>query len=293
MKTGALGFVETRGHTSNVYALDAMLKAAQVDYVDQIGIGGGYVTSVVVGDVSAALASIADGAKEAAAIGELVCHHVIPAPHDRIFQFVRQKRVSQDMTGLTALGIIETLGFATAMKAADAAIKSARVLLADWLKVGGGKINIIIRGDVAAVRTAVEAGVAFAEKVGAIQAQTLVPHPHEQLGVYPVGLPPITGKITGQGTAALGILETRGFAPLIRGADAALKEASVRLVEWRQVGSGFVSFVLQGHVADVRSAIQAGVEAAQHVGQVITHVVIPRPFDKLNFHLKRSSDIIK
>ena len=47
-----------------------------------------------------------------------------------------------------ALGVIETLGFATAMQAADAAVKAANVRLGEWLKVGGGKVNVIIRGDV-------------------------------------------------------------------------------------------------------------------------------------------------
>ena len=57
------------------------------------------------------------------------------------------------------------------------------------------------------------------------------------------------------GRNAIGILETKGFAPLVLGADAAVKSANVELVEWRQVGSGYVSFVVEGDVAAVRSAI--------------------------------------
>ncbi|MDW7682029.1 MAG: BMC domain-containing protein, partial [bacterium] len=51
---------------------------------------------------------------------------------------------------------------------------------------------------------------------------------------------------------SIGILETRGFTALISGADAALKAANVELVEWRQVGSGIVSFIIEGEVAAVR-----------------------------------------
>ncbi len=80
---------------------------------------------------------------------------------------------------------------------------------------------------------------------------------------------------------AIGILETKGFAPLIQGADAAIKAASVDMVEWRQVGSGYVSFVIEGDVAAVRSAIDAGVEAASRIGEVISELVIPRPIDEL------------
>ncbi len=81
---------------------------------------------------------------------------------------------------------------------------------------------------------------------------------------------------------AIGILETKGFATLVLGADAAVKAANVELVEWRQVGSGYVSFVIEGDVAAVRSALDAGNEAASRVGEVISQLVIPRPVDELS-----------
>jgi ethanolamine utilization protein EutM len=80
---------------------------------------------------------------------------------------------------------------------------------------------------------------------------------------------------------AIGILETRGFVPLIEGADAAVKAANVDIVEWRQVGSAYVSFVVEGEVAAVRSAIEAARTAAARVGEVISDLVIPRPVDEL------------
>jgi ethanolamine utilization protein EutM len=80
---------------------------------------------------------------------------------------------------------------------------------------------------------------------------------------------------------AIGILETKGFAPLIQGADAALKSANVELIEWRQVGSGYVSFVVAGDVAAVRSAIDAAANAASKIGDVVSQLVIPRPVDEL------------
>ncbi len=80
-----------------------------------------------------------------------------------------------------ALGVIETLGFATAMEAADAAVKAANVRLGDWLRVGGGKVNVILRGDVAAVKAAVEAGVASASQIGDVQGQSIIPRPSQKL----------------------------------------------------------------------------------------------------------------
>ena len=80
---------------------------------------------------------------------------------------------------------------------------------------------------------------------------------------------------------AIGVLETRGLVPLIEGADAAVKAAHVDLVEWRQIGGGLVSFVVEGEVAAVRSAIESGREAAARVGEVVSEVVIPRPVSEL------------
>ena len=81
---------------------------------------------------------------------------------------------------------------------------------------------------------------------------------------------------------AIGILETKGFAPLVQGADAAIKAANVEMVEWRQVGSGYVSFIVEGDVAAVRSAIDAAVSAASKIGEVVSQLVIPRPTDELD-----------
>jgi ethanolamine utilization protein EutM len=86
---------------------------------------------------------------------------------------------------------------------------------------------------------------------------------------------------------AVGILETRGFAPLVLGADAALKAANVDLVEWRQIGSGYVSFVIQGDVAAVRSAMDAGADAASKIGEVVSQLVIPRPVEELDTTFNR------
>ena len=82
---------------------------------------------------------------------------------------------------MDALGIIETIGFTPAMQAADAAVKAANVKLGKWVKVGGGRVNIILRGDVAAVKAAVEAGVQAASKVGKVQSEVIIPRPSERL----------------------------------------------------------------------------------------------------------------
>ena len=84
----ALGFVETRGNTGSVQAIDAMLKTADVDLVKKVEIGGAYVTSIVRGEVGAVKSAIEAGSESAAKVGELVCANVIPSAHDDVFDLI-------------------------------------------------------------------------------------------------------------------------------------------------------------------------------------------------------------
>ena len=77
----ALGMIETRGQTGLVEATDAMLKAADVQLVKSLAIGGGYVTAIVQGDVGSVKAAVDAGAQAAGRVGELVAAHVIARPH--------------------------------------------------------------------------------------------------------------------------------------------------------------------------------------------------------------------
>lgn len=77
----ALGMIETRGFAAMVEAADAMVKAAKVELVSYEKIGGGYVTTIVRGDVAACKAAVEAGARAAEKVGEVVSVHVIPRPH--------------------------------------------------------------------------------------------------------------------------------------------------------------------------------------------------------------------
>ena len=76
----ALGMIETKGQTGLVEGLDAMLKAASVELVKTIPIGGAFVTAVVKGDVGSVKAAVDAGAEAASRVGELVSAHVIARP---------------------------------------------------------------------------------------------------------------------------------------------------------------------------------------------------------------------
>lgn len=87
-----------------------------------------------------------------------------------------------------ALGLIECRSFAALVEASDAMVKAARVELVGYEKTGGGYVTAVVRGDVAAVKAAVEAGARGAEKVGEVVAVHVIPRPHANVDqVLPLG----------------------------------------------------------------------------------------------------------
>ncbi len=85
MMQDAIGLLETKGLVALVEATDAMAKAANVEIVKRIQIGGGLVTTVVRGDVGSVRAAVEAGAKAASSVGELVASHIIPRPAEGVF----------------------------------------------------------------------------------------------------------------------------------------------------------------------------------------------------------------
>ncbi|MBI4828276.1 MAG: BMC domain-containing protein [Nitrospinae bacterium] len=80
-----------------------------------------------------------------------------------------------------ALGLIETRGFVGMVEAADAMVKAAKVELVGYEKIGGGYVTAIVRGDVAAVKAATDAGSRAAEKVGELVSVHVIPRPHSNI----------------------------------------------------------------------------------------------------------------
>ena len=84
-----------------------------------------------------------------------------------------EKKMTQE-----ALGMVETRGLVAAIEAADAMVKAANVQLIGTEKIGSGLVSVMVRGDVGAVKSAVEAGGAAATKLGEIIATHVIPRPH-------------------------------------------------------------------------------------------------------------------
>ncbi len=87
-----------------------------------------------------------------------------------------------------ALGMIETRGFTAMVEASDAMVKAAKVELVSYEKIGGGYVTAVVRGDVAAVKAAIEAGVRGAERVGEVVSTHVIARPHSNIdSILPLG----------------------------------------------------------------------------------------------------------
>jgi ethanolamine utilization protein EutM len=93
-------------------------------------------------------------------------------------------------TNFEALGMIETKGLVAMIEASDAMVKAANVKLIGYEKIGGAYVTALVRGDVAAVRAATDAGAAAARKIGELIAVHVIPRPHKDLDeVLPIAPP--------------------------------------------------------------------------------------------------------
>lgn len=172
-----------------------------------------------------------------------------------------------------SIGLIELSSIASGFAVTDAMLKSSDVELVVARSICSGKYMVMIRGDVAAVESAVEAGT----RTGAfsIVDSFIIPNVHEDL------FPALSGTSAAGPMEALGILEAFSVASLIEGADAMAKTANVRLVEVRLAmalgGKAFAT--VTGSVAAVNSAVEAGARMVGRKGLLVNKVVIasPRP----------------
>ena len=186
----ALGFIETKGLVGNIDATDAMLKAADVEFIGSDTIGAGLTTVIVTGEVGAVKAATEAGEEAASRVGELFCVNVIARPHADLARIMPAKGPATGKSGLpageqvpldAALGMIETKGLVASIEAADAMVKAANVTLIGKVHVGGGLVTVMVRGDVGAVKAATDAGAAAAERVGELISVHVIPRPHEEV----------------------------------------------------------------------------------------------------------------
>ena len=186
----ALGLISTHSFPAIVGTADMMLKSAEVTLVGYEKIGSGYCTAVVRGKVANVRLAVEEGAKTAEKFGQLISKLVIarPMPNlEAVFPIgshlveIAQQQQGYSRLSNRSIGLLETRGFPAMVGAADAMLKSADVQLASYEIIGDGLCTAIIRGSVANVAVAIEAGMHEAEKIGELHAMMVIPRLLEDL----------------------------------------------------------------------------------------------------------------
>lgn len=167
-----------------------MLKSAEVTLVGYEKIGSGYCTAIVRGNIADVRLAVEEGAKTAELFGQLVSKLVIPRPMpnleavfpigSHLVEIAQQQRGYSRLSN-RSIGLLETRGFPAMVGAADAMLKSADVQLASYEIIGDGLCTAIIRGSVANVAVAIEAGMHEAERIGELHAVMIIPRLLEDL----------------------------------------------------------------------------------------------------------------
>lgn len=178
MSYNAIGFLELNSIARGIEACDAMLKAAAVELVESHPICPGKYMVLITGDVDAVRSSLKVGVEYAS--HNLVDTFLIPNVHERVIPALR---AVTSVTELQALGVVESFSAASAILAADAAVKAAAVeLLEIRLSNGmGGKSFFTLTGIVGAVEAAVKAAVEMLQSEGLLVNSVVIPSPHETM----------------------------------------------------------------------------------------------------------------
>lgn len=187
-KDSALGLVSTCSFPAMVGTADMMLKTAGVHLIGYEKIGSGHCTAIVRGAIADVRLAVESGVQTAEQFGQLVSSLVIPRPYPNLEVVLPiNSRLSAIAEGSynrlsdQAIGLVETRGFPALVGAADAMLKAADVQLAAYEKIGAGLCTAIIRGSVANVAVAVEAGMYEAERIGELNAVMVIPRPLDEL----------------------------------------------------------------------------------------------------------------
>ncbi|MFS8854335.1 BMC domain-containing protein [Synechococcus sp. H55.7] len=186
----SLGLIQTRSFPVIVRIADAMTKSAGVTLIGFEKISGGYCTAIVRGGIADVRIAIEEGIElarqfEQEEISSLVIPRPLPnleavLPISSKLSQLAQNRGYSRLSNL-AVGLLETRGFPAMVGAADTMLKTADVQLAAYETIGDGLCTAIIRGTVANVAIAIDAGMYEAERIGELNAVAVIPRPLDEL----------------------------------------------------------------------------------------------------------------
>ncbi len=173
-------------------------------------------------------------------------------------------------------------------------LKAADVTLLGLEPIGDERVLIRLQGSGPAdLNSAIAVGVSEAQRMGVEPVATLLPSLApgiDQLNSGPVTINALYGgrdeirpdpSPMKTNNKAIGILETQGLAAILEATDTMLKTADVRLIGKEKIGAAYVTIIIEGDVAAVKAAIDAGAQAVSTLGKLIAAHVIARPHDDM------------
>lgn len=175
----AIGLLELKNMTKGITAADAMLKAAHVELIMAQPMCPGKYVVMVAGDVGAVQSAVKSG-QAVVGTDNVVDEFVVPNLHASVFAALTGCTALQE---IKSLGVIESYSVASAIVAADTAVKASNVELIEvrLARGMGGKAMVTMTGDVGAVNAAVRAGSEAIKVSGFLVDQVVLPAPHSAL----------------------------------------------------------------------------------------------------------------
>lgn len=174
----AIGFLEFNSIARGIESADAVLKAADVELCFAKASCPGKYYMLFCGEVAAVQASLDVGAELGA--NHLVDNCIIPRVHPQVIKAINMASIPEEFQ---AIGVIEFFSVTASVFGADAAVKTADVHLVD-VRLGtgiGGKSFVVLTGEVAAVREAVNASISTQQAQGMVISSVVIPAPHPEL----------------------------------------------------------------------------------------------------------------
>lgn len=198
----ALGFAEIPFFSITALVADAAVKAAQVRLLGIETTGNENLLIRLEGDIAAVEAALAVAEARAAALGSSAIVHCVAKPDNGLAGLIHFPNAQNPLYGgrdqflpgdfptiqnkimshkPEALGILETQGLTAILEATDAMLKSANVTLVGKEKIGAAYVTVIVKGDIAAVTAAIEAGAKAVGPLGKLIAAHVIARPHDDL----------------------------------------------------------------------------------------------------------------
>lgn len=279
----ALGILETKGVVALVVGADAMVKAGDVELAGWTFIGGALVHAFVTGSVGDVEAAIVAGEAAARRAGEFHQALVLSQPEHEVGALFPPPPAGE-YRSIGALGIVETTGYVGSVAASDLMVKEAYVEIVRLTIGSGGRVATLVEGRLDDVTAAIQRGAAGAATTAELNAQIVIPGPHEAvMAAFAHTVAPTPARP--RRTEAMGLVETRTTVGLVKALDEMLKNADVVYEGRYKVGYFLTACVVRGETGAVETALDIARRTADQYGELVAAHAIPFPYDTIEARL--------